>query len=93
MARILHERGLTGTGIGTMALAAGAMGDVAAWLIFAVVVASFKGDASIAVIAFVGAVAYAAVVYGVAAALPAAPGARRRRRGRAVASRWPSARC
>ena len=40
------------------------MGDVAAWLIFAIVVASFKGDASIAVIAFVGAVAYAAVVYG-----------------------------
>ena len=49
MARILHERGLTGTPIGTMALAAGAMGDVAAWLIFAIVVASFKGDASVAV--------------------------------------------
>jgi Kef-type K+ transport system membrane component KefB len=64
MARILHERGLTGTAIGTMALAAGAMGDVAAWLIFAVVVASFQGDARIAVVAFVGAVAYAAVVYG-----------------------------
>jgi Kef-type K+ transport system membrane component KefB len=64
MARILHERGLTGTGIGTMALAAGAMGDVAAWLIFAVVVASFKGDAWIAVIAFIGAIGYAAVVYG-----------------------------
>ncbi len=64
MARILHERGLTGTGIGTMALAAGAMDDVAAWLIFAVVVASFKGDMSIAVIAFVGAFAYAVVVYG-----------------------------
>ncbi len=64
MARILHERGLTGTGIGTMALAAGAMGDVAAWLIFAIVVASFKGDASIAVIAFAGALAYAVVVYG-----------------------------
>ena len=64
MARILHERGLTGTAIGAMALAAGAMGDVAAWLIFAIVVAGFKGDASIAIIAFVGAVAYAAVVYG-----------------------------
>ena len=64
MARIIHERGLTGTAIGTMALAAGAMDDVAAWLIFAIVVASFKGDASIAVIAFVGAAAYAAVVYG-----------------------------
>jgi Kef-type K+ transport system membrane component KefB len=47
-----------------MALAAGAMGDVAAWLIFAIVVASFKGDAWIAVIAFAGAFAYAAVVFG-----------------------------
>jgi Kef-type K+ transport system membrane component KefB len=64
MARIIHERGLTGTAIGTMALAAGAMDDVAAWLIFAVVVASFKGDASVAVIAFAGAFAYAAVVFG-----------------------------
>jgi Kef-type K+ transport system membrane component KefB len=64
MARILHERGLTGTTIGTMALAAGAMGDVAAWLVFATVVAGFKGDASIAVIAFVGALVYVAAVYG-----------------------------
>jgi Kef-type K+ transport system membrane component KefB len=64
MARILHERGLTGTAIGTMALAAGALGDVAAWLIFAFVVASFKGDAWIAVVAFVGAVAYALIVFG-----------------------------
>jgi Kef-type K+ transport system membrane component KefB len=62
MARILHERGLTGTTLGTMALTAGAMGDVAAWLIFAVVVASFKGDASVAVIAFAGTLAYVAVV-------------------------------
>jgi Kef-type K+ transport system membrane component KefB len=63
MARIIHERGLTGTAIGTMALAAGAMDDVAAWLIFAVVVASFKGDATVAVIAFAGAFAYVAVVF------------------------------
>jgi Kef-type K+ transport system membrane component KefB len=47
-----------------MAQAAGAMDDVAAWLIFAVVVASFKGDASVAVIAFAGAFAYVAVVFG-----------------------------
>jgi Kef-type K+ transport system membrane component KefB len=64
LARILQERGLTGTSIGTMALTAGAMGDVAAWLIFAIVVASFKGDAWIAVVAFVGAFGYAALVFG-----------------------------
>jgi Kef-type K+ transport system membrane component KefB len=66
MARIIHERGLTGTAIGTMALAAGAMDDVAAWLIFAVVVASFKGDSMVAVLAFGGAFAYVAVVFGLA---------------------------
>jgi Kef-type K+ transport system membrane component KefB len=65
MARIIHERGLTGTAIGTMALAAGAMDDVAAWLIFAVVVASFKGDATVALIAFAGAFAYVAIVFGI----------------------------
>ncbi len=65
MARIIHERGLTGTAIGTMALAAGAMDDVAAWLIFAVVVASFTGDNSVAVIAFGGALAYVAIVFGI----------------------------
>ena len=40
------------------------MGDVAAWPIFAIVVASFKGDATIAVDRLRGAVAYVAVVYG-----------------------------
>ena len=65
MARIIHERGLTGTAIGTMALAAGAMDDVAAWLIFAVVVASFKGDVNVALIAFAGTFAYVAVVFGI----------------------------
>ena len=64
MARIIHERGLTGTAIGTMALAAGAMDDVAAWLIFAVVVASFKHDAMVAIVAFGGALGYAALVFG-----------------------------
>jgi Kef-type K+ transport system membrane component KefB len=64
MARIIHERGLTGTAIGTMALAAGAMDDVAAWLIFAIVVASFKQDAMVAIIAFGGALGYAALVFG-----------------------------
>src|SRR5215203_530702 len=65
MARIIHERGLTGTAVGTMALAAGAMDDVAAWLIFAVVVASFKNDVNVAVIAFTGTLAYVALVFGI----------------------------
>jgi Kef-type K+ transport system membrane component KefB len=49
-----------------MALAAGAMGDVAAWLIFAVVVASFKGDATVALVAFAGTIVYVVLVRSVA---------------------------
>ena len=45
LARIIYERGLTGTSLGTLALAAGAIDDAAAWCILAVVLASFGGGA------------------------------------------------
>ncbi|MFZ4575203.1 MAG: cation:proton antiporter [Phycisphaerales bacterium] len=61
LARIIYERGLTGTSIGTLALAAGSSDDAAAWCILAIVLASFQNDWSIAVIAIGGGVAYAAV--------------------------------
>lgn len=41
LARIIDERGLAGTMLGTLALAAGAFGDAAAWGVLALVVASF----------------------------------------------------
>src|SRR5690606_11843451 len=41
LARIIHERGLTGSPLGTLALSAGAIGDAAAWCILAIVLASF----------------------------------------------------
>jgi len=41
LARIIYERGLTGTSLGTLALAAGAIDDAAAWCVLAVVIASF----------------------------------------------------
>ncbi len=44
LARIIHERGLTATSLGTLAIAAGAIDDVAAWCVLAVVVAGFSGD-------------------------------------------------
>jgi Kef-type K+ transport system membrane component KefB len=44
LARIIHERGLTGTSLGTLTLTAGAFDDAAAWCILAIVLASFGGS-------------------------------------------------
>jgi Kef-type K+ transport system membrane component KefB len=41
LARIISERGLSGTPLGTLALAAGAIDDAAAWCVLAVVLATF----------------------------------------------------
>jgi len=41
LARIISERGLSGTSLGTLALAAGAIDDAAAWCVLAVVLATF----------------------------------------------------
>lgn len=64
LARIVYERGLTGTSLGTLALAAGAIDDAAAWCVLALVLASFQRlpdgsmDVSIAVRAIAGGVLY-----------------------------------
>lgn len=44
LARIIHERGLAGTSLGTLTLTAGAVDDAAAWCILAIVLASFGGS-------------------------------------------------
>ncbi|NQX01672.1 cation:proton antiporter [bacterium] len=67
LARIIYERGLSGTSLGTLALAAGAIDDAAAWCVLAIVLASFGGGDSVflgmpinpAVLAIAGGVAYA----------------------------------
>ncbi len=64
LARIIYERGLTGTSLGTLALAAGAIDDASAWCILAVVLASFSGNGMIAILAIGGGVLYAVVVLG-----------------------------
>lgn len=66
LARIIVERGLSGTTLGTLALAAGAIDDAAAWCLLAIVLASFDADASIAVWAIGGGVSYGLVVLTVA---------------------------
>lgn len=61
LARIIFEQGLSKTSIGTLALAAGSMDDVAAWCVLAVVLASFQSDWSIALMAIGGGVLFALV--------------------------------
>lgn len=62
LARIIHERGLAGTPLGTLALGAGAIDDAAAWCVLAVVLASFGGGAGMAIKAVGGGLAYAVVM-------------------------------
>ena len=62
LARIIYERGLTGTALGTLALAAGAIGDAGAWCVLAVVLASFGAGPMVAIKAIGGGVLYAVVV-------------------------------
>jgi Kef-type K+ transport system membrane component KefB len=62
LARIIYERGLTGTALGTLALAAGSIDDAAAWCVLAIVLASFGGGAWVAVKAIAGGILYTVVV-------------------------------
>ena len=82
LARIIYERGLTGTSLGTLALAAGSIDDAAAWCILAVVLASFSGKASIAVIAIGGGVLYAVTTLALARPLLRRLGAAVEREGK-----------
>jgi Kef-type K+ transport system membrane component KefB len=58
LARIIYERGLTETSVGTLALAAGAINDAIAWCALAVVLASLGGDPLVAVQAIAGGIVY-----------------------------------
>jgi Kef-type K+ transport system membrane component KefB len=62
LARIIYERGLTGTSLGTLALAAGAIGDAGAWCVLAIVLASFGAGPMVAIKAIGGGVVYAVVI-------------------------------
>ncbi|WP_328993727.1 cation:proton antiporter [Kribbella sp. NBC_01245] len=62
LARIIFERRLSGTSLGTLALAAGATDDAISWCLFAVVMAVFKHDPMIAVLAIGGGLVYVLTV-------------------------------
>lgn len=59
LARIIHEKGLSKSPLGTLALSAGAIDDAGAWCVLAIVLASFGGGPMVAVYAIGGAFAFA----------------------------------
>lgn len=59
LARIINERGLADTSLGTLSLTAGAFDDAVSWCVLAIVLATFGGGPGIAVIAIVGGASYA----------------------------------
>jgi Kef-type K+ transport system membrane component KefB len=62
LARIIQERGLNGSLIGTLSLSAAAIGDAIAWCVLAVVLASLGAGPAVAVIAIVGGTCLSAVM-------------------------------
>lgn len=62
LARIINERGLAKTSLGTLSLTAGAFDDAVSWCVLAVVLATFGGGPGVAVLAIGGGVAWVAFV-------------------------------
>ncbi|WP_343527678.1 cation:proton antiporter [Sphingomonas sp.] len=58
LARIINERGLADSPLGTLSLAAGAFDDAASWCVLAIVLATFGGGSGIAILAIGGAILY-----------------------------------
>ncbi len=66
LARIINERGLADSELGTLSLTAGAFDDATSWCVLAVVLATFGAGPGVAVLAIGGAILYAtfALLYG-----------------------------
>jgi Kef-type K+ transport system membrane component KefB len=62
LARIINERGLADTSLGTLTLTAGAFDDAASWCVLALVLAAFGAGPGVAVLAIGGGVSYAAFI-------------------------------
>ncbi len=60
LARIIHERGLSKTPLGTLSLSAGAIDDAGAWTVLAIVLATFGGGPAVAIKAIVGGAVFVA---------------------------------
>jgi Kef-type K+ transport system membrane component KefB len=64
LARIIHERGLSKSPLGTLSLSAGAIDDAGAWTVLAIVLATFGAGPGVAVKAIAGAAAFAVLMIG-----------------------------
>ncbi len=62
LARIVHERGLSNSALGTLSLTAGAFDDAVSWCVLAIVLATFGAGPGVAVVAIFGGVAFALFV-------------------------------
>jgi len=62
LARIINERGLANTSLGTLTLTAGAFDDAASWCVLALVLAAFGAGPGVAVLAIGGGILYAAFI-------------------------------
>ena len=62
LARIINERGLANTSLGTLSLTAGAFDDACSWCVLAIVLATFGAGPGVAVLAIGGAILYAAFI-------------------------------
>jgi Kef-type K+ transport system membrane component KefB len=59
LARIINERGLSNSALGTLSLTAGAFDDAASWCVLALVLATFGAGSGVAVLAIGGGLTYA----------------------------------
>ncbi len=81
LARIIHERGLSKSPLGSLSLSAGAIDDAAAWTVLAIVLATFGGGSTVALKAIFGAVGFAVLVLGFGSKLLKPLGERAEREG------------
>lgn len=58
LARIINERGLANSSLGTLSLTAGAFDDASSWCVLAIVLATFGAGPGVAVLAIGGAILY-----------------------------------
>lgn len=81
LARIIHERGLSRSPLGSLSLSAGAIDDAGAWMVLAVVLATFGDGSGVALKAIGGAVIFALLVLGLGPRLLRPLGAQAEREG------------
>jgi Kef-type K+ transport system membrane component KefB len=62
LARIIDERGLADTSLGTLSLTAGAFDDASSWCVLALVLATFGGGPGVAILAIGGGLLWAGIV-------------------------------